>query len=173
MRKVRKYIPSKRVRHFNNFISSLYFVTFIIAVLLIAYIHHIDVQIGSIEKQLADIEEQYSVEQEASEQKVKEANERINAQAEIIRKQIEEEYYRELEMQLAEEEREKQLEQDKIAAKSAEEKQKDGARLIRCTGYCDVGYTASGEWRSKNSQKQQKHWRKNWRICIQRHWSRH
>lgn len=141
---VRKYIPSRSVRLHNNLIFASYGMVLAFALGLFGFIHHTDVQIAKMDAELEELHRTCEAERIASEEKVREAEEKLDAQAKMVRQEIEEEYFIEMEEQAAEQRivrQQLELEKKEEPVNSFNE-----PTLIRCTGYCVKGTTASGEY---------------------------
>ena len=187
--KPRKYIPSRSVRLQNNLIGASYLVVLAMSISVLGYVHNTSMEIAIMEQDLQLMHNNFEEQQIASANKSRGIWEVLDAQADSMKAEIEEEYYNNLRVQ---EQSRRENEQEFETMKQAEEleqlEEAEAAKhietrkelhdnyevpvteeaepvqnstdfkLIRCTGYCDVGYTASGEWTRDGIAAGKKEW---------------
>lgn len=132
--KNKRYIPGRRERAYRNATIALNLVTIIFVTLVLSYIYKSDLEIKRLENELQVMEITYNNNHLENLKKEESIKNKIDLQAKIIKQQMDEFYINEKKAKAEELKRFK------------EESHKDSAVKIRCTGYCDIGYTASGEW---------------------------
>lgn len=135
----RKYIRDNKQRQKDFLQWFSVGITLGILISILGYINNTNNEIERLEKEIEAQHIKYEIEDQVRKERLAEINRALDEKAYTIRIELENEY----------KESQSQLEQNLVVQQVTKEETKktdDNIRKIRCTGYCDTGYTASGEW---------------------------